>query len=207
MPEISLDSLRKLLAEIKPGKIPDHVLPALIGGLGKIWNKLPGATDEKMEALKLGRGSGWTWHPPVVSFLIERHGSTVLGSSRALMQEWSLDLDTGAVTWDPAGFRQLSPMNPRFNAKAAAQRIAEALAAGPNSSPGLEGVRWRDPDTVTVTLNKFFPTNVPQQTAAGRSKRLRESLIELVQPEWQVERDRPLTLKRRSSAPTDTKSQ
>ena len=204
MSQVSLDPLPKLLAEIGPGKIPNGTIPALISELGKIWNELPGATEESMEARKLERGFDWTWHPPVLSFLIERHGGTVLGSGRGPIQKWSLDLDTGTATWHPAGYRQLSPMNPRFDHKAAAQRIADALTAGPNSSPGLEGVRWKGPDTVTITLNKFFPTDVPQQTATGRSKKLRASLVELVQSEWQVERDRPLTLKRKNSAPIET---
>src|SRR3954468_13170886 len=155
MSKVSLDPIRRLLAEVKRGKIPSDTIPLLTDELVKVWNELSGATEERMEARKLDRGSDWTWHPPMLSFLIERHGATVLGSTRGSIQKWSIDLDTGTATWHPAGYRQLSPMNPRFDHKAAAQRIADALAAGPNSSPGLEGVRWKGPDTVTITLNKF----------------------------------------------------
>src|SRR3954447_6326410 len=77
MSKVSLDPIRRLLAEVKRGKIPSDTIPLLTDELVKVWNELSGATEERMEARKLDRGSDWTWHPPMLSFLIERHGATV----------------------------------------------------------------------------------------------------------------------------------
>src|SRR5215211_5184538 len=162
MSQVSLDPLRKLLADAAPGTLAENTHAALTEELERVWDALPGATKTAMAARKLkGRAYDWSLNPPFLSFFIVRHGGTVLGSTRGSIQKWSIDLDAGTATWHPAGFRQLTPMSPRFDHKAAARRIADALAAGPNSSPGLEGVRWKGPDTVTITLNKFFPTDVP----------------------------------------------
>jgi hypothetical protein len=45
-----------------------------------VWADLEGASDEAMEPWKLGRMENPEWLPPVLTFVVERHGGTVLGS-------------------------------------------------------------------------------------------------------------------------------
>jgi hypothetical protein len=33
------------------------------------------------------------WNPPMLSFIIERHGAMVLGSTRAENQRWEIDMN------------------------------------------------------------------------------------------------------------------
>ena len=49
---------------------------------------------------KLWRMETPEWKPPLLEFWIERHGSCVMGSTRAELQKWSKDLDqlTASIT-------------------------------------------------------------------------------------------------------------
>jgi hypothetical protein len=38
------------------------------------------------------------WNPPILTFRIERHGAAALGSSRAEVQEWTVDLERMTTT-------------------------------------------------------------------------------------------------------------
>lgn len=47
-----------------------------------------------MEAHKLlSRMEQIVWEPPVLTFVIARHGGMVLGSTRAELQHWAVDLN------------------------------------------------------------------------------------------------------------------
>lgn len=84
------DQLRDLLATLSPGPIPN--LGDLERSLAACWHEFKG-DDGGMEGYKLlHRMENVAWHPPILSFTIERHGGTVLRSSRATLQEWWLDL-------------------------------------------------------------------------------------------------------------------
>ena len=54
----------------------------------------------------IGRMENVEWHPPILTFLIERHGGTVLGSARAELQRWTVDLDRRTATCERVGHRQ-----------------------------------------------------------------------------------------------------
>jgi hypothetical protein len=51
--------------------------------LKECWYEFEGADDTKMWPSKLtGRMEDITWDPPILTFKIERHGGTVMGSTR-----------------------------------------------------------------------------------------------------------------------------
>ena len=79
--------LREVLAVPPPParEIEAHLAP--------VWDALAG-DDGGMTSRKLhGRMEVVLWNPPRLTFYIERHGATVLGSSRAEVQEWTVDLE------------------------------------------------------------------------------------------------------------------
>jgi hypothetical protein len=69
-----------------------------------------------MKAEKLyGRMESVLWEPPLLTFVIERHGSTIRGSTRAELQHWTVDVNQGTATLALGGHRQLYPAQPRLN--------------------------------------------------------------------------------------------
>lgn len=66
-----------------------------------------------MEAYKLlGRMEQVRWEPPVLSFIVERHGETVNGSTRAELQHWEVAVENRTARIVKTGQRQLKPMAP-----------------------------------------------------------------------------------------------
>jgi len=77
-----IDNLKEYLKSTTPGALTDSgVLERL---LADCWDELSGASAGGMHGWKLlGRMEHVHWNPPVLSFTIERHGGTPLGSTRA----------------------------------------------------------------------------------------------------------------------------
>jgi hypothetical protein len=67
------------------------------------------------------------WSPPILTFIIVRHGATALGSSRAEKQLWILDID--AMTAEPhrSGYRQIYPKASPWDAKPVAEKLAKLI--------------------------------------------------------------------------------
>ena len=82
-----------------------------------VWDKFEGSGQTKMDVGKIGRDDGpkdLTWDPPDLSFTIDRHGGTVMGSTRAERQTWTLksrnDYSNSACKWvstAPAKFAEV----------------------------------------------------------------------------------------------------
>jgi hypothetical protein len=83
---------------VPPGPITAHP-ETVIRLLTEAWGHLSGSTDTSMEAYARDGGpADLEWNPPILSFTIERHGGTVLGSTRAEKQRWSVDVVQRAAT-------------------------------------------------------------------------------------------------------------
>ena len=95
-----------------------------------MWDDL-GGDNGGMAGIKLIRRMEQVeWHRPILIFLIERHGGTVLGSTRAELQRWSVDLDQGTATCERMGHRQLSPMERRVDVGSIADDVARKITNG-----------------------------------------------------------------------------
>lgn len=169
-------ALSKYLYKVGPGPISDtnHLESLLV----ECWDALDGSDAEGMEGYKLnGRIEDAEWNPPVLSFTIERHGGTVLGSSRAELQEWNIDINARTATCSKVGHRQVHPMAPRFNALPPAQVIVQLILDGEQD----ERLKWYDDGSVRVRMGKILPErSAVKQTLAARRKRLREAIEELL---------------------------
>jgi hypothetical protein len=75
-------------------------------------------TGEKL----LGRMEEVVW-----TFTAERQGGTVQGSSRAFLQEWTLDLARMTARCAEARFRQVRGRQPRLDARALAEEVASLI--------------------------------------------------------------------------------
>ena len=172
-----MDELKDYLTTIDPGRISEAgELERLLAGS---WDNL-GGDDGGMAGCKLiGRMERVEWHPPVLTFTIERHGGTVLGSTRAEVQRWAVDVGHGTATLEGTARRQLSPLAKRVNVAPIAEEIASLIAG----SVIDDRLRWLGDGRVRLEVGRIFPERSGyKQTVQGRRKRLREALIETLGP-------------------------
>jgi len=146
--------------------------------LAECWNDLEGANEGGMEAFKIiGRMESIHWQPPILTFVIERHGGTVCGSTRAELQHWEVDVERVAASIVETGQRQVAPMARRVSGTPVAQEIAEAGVRGKSD----ERLRWLSHDDVHVVTSRVFPTTSGcKRTVEGRRKRLANQVAEIL---------------------------
>jgi hypothetical protein len=192
-----LATLRQYLGEQPPGPIADQV--TLLEVLQPAWRELSGSEDWAMAAHKLDRIEDPRWNPPHLTFQIERHGAVVVGgSTRAELQSWMIDVDSGHVDAEVTGHRQIRPMSKRVDVVPLAREIVTLVISGADH----ECLSWSKTHTkVRVKVGQVIPSVGPKQTIAGRRKRLREALrVEMDSAGWrEVPGTSPYTYE---SAPT-----
>lgn len=114
------------------------------------------------------------WDGTIVSFLIERHGGTCAGSTRADVQRWEVELDRRTASWLPQSPRQVKPMRAGWDASPVADEIIRMIARK-ETHPGI---RWRGDGTVRLTYIRFLPDDgAPNQTVRDRRKRLIDATV------------------------------
>ena len=167
------NKLREALTSVTAGRIERPELAREIGlVLEQCWDGLKGAKETSMEAWKLsGRIEDLDWDPPLLSFTIERHGRTVNASSRADLHRWTVDVEKGEASWNPAGHRQLTPMAKRFKAAPVAEEIVRLILEGVDCDPRLE---WISRSEVHVDIANIVPDGGSNQTTAERRKLFRK---------------------------------
>src|SRR5208337_4181042 len=102
----AVKQLKGHLTELPPGEVA--VPGALIALLTGCWHELHGGAVEGMKTSKLARMENVRWDPPILSFQLERHGALALGSTRAELQVWRVDLYTNRATCAKSrSYRQL----------------------------------------------------------------------------------------------------
>jgi hypothetical protein len=166
-----LGELREFLAPREPGALTGCV--GLEAVLAAAWPELDGADAEAMRSDKLyGRVENPQWEPPRLTFVVERHGQTVNGSSRASLHTWTVDVAAGTATCRVGRFRQLRPRSSPFDVGPVVAELVAAIAAEA-ADPRL---RWLGTEVVRVQIGQIVPDSGPAQTVQGRRRRLREAL-------------------------------
>jgi hypothetical protein len=178
--------LLKYLGAIQPGPISDS--DEVQSLLAECWDEFSGGDDEGMSGDKLYyRMGNVRWDPPNISFNVERHGSTVLGSSRAEIHEWIINVEDRTANCCKYGNRQLKPMQLRLDVRPMAEEIGRLII-----DQQVDGrLRWSEDGTVRVLIGKILPERsaVPK-TLGGRRKRFRQRLDELLRHEgWRKLRE------------------
>lgn len=178
-PNQVIGELQEYLAGIVPGEVSDTT--QLIGLLKNCWSAIRGSSEEAMAEHKLERAYGLEWQPPLLRFRIERHGSYMLGSTRAEKQWWEIDIDQARVIGvGTHGYRQVVSNAKRLNV----QPLAEEIVGIAYNGQADERLRWTaDRLRVTFNLTKAIDLAVgpsPNQTREGRRKRLGKAVRELM---------------------------
>jgi hypothetical protein len=174
-PAAPWDQLQRHCATLPPGPVAD--VPTLERLLAAAWDALP-SDDDSMAGYKLlNRMEAVAWNSPILSFKIERHGGTVMGSSRAKIDEWTVNLERLTTKVETVGRRQVRPPRPRFDAKPIAQELAKAILTGQSN----DRLQWDNEFKVRVLIGKILPEgSAVKQTLTACRKRLREALTRLL---------------------------
>ena len=173
----AITELKNHLAGLGNGPISDsteiqHLLVAS-------WHLLNGSNDGGMEGYKLhGRMENVVWNPPVLKFFVERHGGTMLGSTRAELQHWEVNLDAETAEITKTGHRQLESMAPRISIKGMAVEIAQAILKGNDDKRFFIDSHNGD---LVVNASALFPTGSGfKRTVEGRRMRLCKYIGEIL---------------------------
>jgi hypothetical protein len=179
----SLDDLRRWLAASEPGDVEDRESLAEI--LRRAWDDITGSGATQMGPWKLDRLEHPRWDPPDLSFDIERHGAIVGGgSTRAEVQTWTVNVDTGSAEWRSQRRRQVAPMARRLDVRPLAVEVAALILAEADDAR----LRWtKDRRAVMVVTANLLPPAY-QQTTTGRRKRLQQAIAEQLEPSgWRLD--------------------
>jgi hypothetical protein len=174
-----MEKLSEYLATLSPGEISDmDKVERVELLLAEAWGQVEGPSGGGMTAHKIHkRLESIGWDPPLLSFTIERHGATMLGSSRANLQDWVVDVDEGTSSYTTRR-RQLYKMSPPLKTKPLAEQIGRIIAKRQKSKK----LKWSDDKTIVrVIIGKIIPDDTARQTVAGRRKRFRRDLTEFLQ--------------------------
>lgn len=164
----AVETLCRHCTDLPPGPVADEL--ALRQILADAWNDLV-RDDGGMEPYKLLRPlEAVSWTPPVLSFVIERHGSLAVGGTRAERQHWHVDVEAGTATLGKVGWRQNKPQRDDFPVKATAEEIADAI----RNCQKHERLQWDGPNKVKLLTTKLFPEGSGyRMTVEGQRKRFR----------------------------------
>ena len=187
---MSIDTLIEVLKHIPQGRLTKDVRNKLIPLLSECWSDFRGSSEASMRAWKLDRAEEFLWNPPRPSFIIERHGATVLGSSRADLQRWELNLAARDARCWKESYRQIRPASPKLDVKPIASRVCETIREGSGSNSDLVQngvVVWKGDDEVWVYHGKLIPGGGYRRTVTGRRKRFRDELTNIMTPlDWKL---------------------
>lgn len=176
-----IDKLHRYLAAVPPGPITDTGTLARL--LADAWGEFGGDDGGIIPAKHLNRMEDVAWKPPLLTFTTERHGGTVMGSSRATLQEWTVNVEKMTVACVEARHRQVRPMQARLDLAA----IAEEIVAQVVNRQQDHRLKWYADGRVRVLVGKVLLEGAAvRQTLAGRRKRLRAAVKERLEMErWE----------------------
>jgi hypothetical protein len=172
-----LDRLRTYLSGLPSGPVADP--KTIVGLLERCWHLFAGSDLKAMGDHKLRRMEGPLWYPPCLSFEIERHRGTCMGSSRAEVQSWKVNLDTGTAECDKAGHRQLRKTHPKLEVEPIADDLIGLIVAGRSDAR----LKWLEAGRrVRILIGKVVPETddrgrpLAKDTVAGRRRRMARAL-------------------------------
>jgi hypothetical protein len=181
----SIQALSDELSKTPKGAIPEAARDEIITLLAHCWRDLQGAGETSMEDWKLNRLEDLSWNPPLLSFTIERHGGTVLGSTRAELHKWTVNVTLGSASCTRGRYRQLVPTAPRLDVKPIAARVCDSVQQGPASNCELvkQGiVVWHGGDHILIKHGVLIPNDGYQRTISGRRRKFCNELTNMMKP-------------------------
>ena len=187
MKQQKLKQLQDCLAKVRPGPIKeDEEGDVVTSALCEVWEDLDGSDAERTDDSKLCRIENLHWEPPYLWFELERHGGTCMGSTRAAIHKWSVDVKNGQAWVDTSGYRQIHPMDKPLDVRPIADKAAAAIIG---CDSGAVFLKWiEEGRDVRVKLKELISHAGYQRTIQGRRKRLKKALAERLEGTGWVEK-------------------
>jgi len=172
----NINELRTAVKGLPEGKLKGDDYHTVLSLLTNCWSELQKEDDSSMNAHKLYRAEELSFHPPAtLSFLMERHGQTVLGSVYADLHEWSVDLESATAFCNKYyGKRVVGEKDKPLKVKPLVEEVANNIF-----NHGSKFVEWKSDTKVRVLISEIIPETV-KQTTAERRKRFRCELEEII---------------------------
>lgn len=162
-----MDQILKYLERIPAGNIKDTT--ELEEALAVCWDDFTGDSAGMTPTKLYGRMEQVIWDPPILKFVIERHGATVMGSSRAELQYWELNVEQKTTRLCDKGYRQLKQRQSAVDTKTIAEELTELIKNRHND----ERLQWSTDVRLRILSGNIFPADsAKKQTLEGRKKRL-----------------------------------
>ncbi len=177
-----MKELKEFLNSLQPGSLNDDQIFKLQSLLVKYWSHFKGADKSKMSDYKLARGiEDAKWNPPMLIFTIERHGGMMLGSSRAELQEWTVNIEDETAITDEfrKKYRQMYSRQPSLKV----EPIAEDLLQRIINNIVDDRIQRYDDGRVEICIGKIAELkegSAVNQTLVQRRKRFRLKMDELM---------------------------
>jgi len=127
----SIEQLRKVLSKLPIGNIKSKTkeYPSIYSLLVECWDLLD--IDGDLATHKLTRIENLTHAgADILTFEIERHGPTVLGSVYGLIHQWTVDLANRKAICDPYKKRLLYEKSKSLNVEPLAQNVFNDIISG-----------------------------------------------------------------------------
>lgn len=176
------EALRLALFASSNGVITGEDSQRIIGLLANCWDHLKGSDAESTFSDKVSRAEELVWTPPLLNFQLERHGGAVMGSTRASVHYWSIDVEKETADIVRVSHRQIRRAANRVSLSPFIERVREAVISH-SSDDFLE---WKSADVAEVKIGKIVGGG-NQQTVTSRRRRFRKELSEALAPAgWQV---------------------
>jgi len=141
--------------------------------LAECWDEFTGDYGGMEPQKLLGRMEDVLWRPPILGFVIERHGGTVMGSSRAELQHWTVDVEHKTVTMDVEGYRQIIPRAAILDVNPIAEEIVQLVLKRAKD----DRLKWSRKGHVQVLIGKILPEfSAYKRTLVVRRSRLSSAI-------------------------------
>ena len=166
-----MERLITYLRHTPEGKIVDTA--ELEKLLAKCWNEFAGDYGGMKPHKLLGRIEEVLWKHPILYFIIERHGGTAMGSSRAELQHWTVDVEHKTVTGDIGGYRQITPRAAPLDVKPIAEEIVHLVLNRAED----DRLKWSKKGHVQVLIGRILPEGSAfKQTLLRRQSRVSSAI-------------------------------
>lgn len=144
--------------------------------LAECWDELELPNNGGMRADKLlGRTEDLEWEPPRITFVIERHGGMVNGSSRAELQGWSINMETASADFSTHGYRSEETIDVIRKVKPIAEEVADLIL----NNKMDDRIKWAD-DRVNVKPGIVLPKETWKAKTTNARKQFRKELERLL---------------------------
>jgi len=177
-----METFIKFLMSLQNGEVPESDVEILEKLLMHYWNRFSGSESEGMEGYKLvGRMEYVYCKYPILTFDIERHGDTVLGSKETEIHTWLLDIEFKQATCQKKGCRQVSQISKPLDVALIVEELTN-LILNHQEDPRL---KWKKDGSVHVKIGDVVSIGC-HANLSGRRYHFKKKVDEILLPlGWQ----------------------